>query len=70
MYANVDGSGNVLAIGDRVVGDEILGTIPDDWFKAIQGKYLLVDGHLIAVDGWVAPTPPAGDPSSLVGFEE
>ncbi len=53
---NADELGNVLAAGRNIYGINTECELPVDFYQTFStGKYLFLNGEVVAVEGWVAP---------------
>lgn len=72
IVANEDGSINRIGSITTDNAVEYTGVEPEDFGNTFAlGKYKFINGQIVEVEGWVAPTPPElpGDPGQekLIG---
>jgi hypothetical protein len=59
MYIRTDNKGNIQLISNITNTGciEYIGNTPDDFFETVGfGKYQLLNGAIVPVNGWVMPT--------------
>lgn len=49
--------GEIMTFGEDNLQGSTAIEVPSDWFEFGPAKYIIVDGELVAREGWVDPVP-------------
>ena len=57
LYFHKHADGKIMTFGEDNLQGSIAIEVPSDWFEFGMAKYIIVDGELVAREGWVDPFP-------------
>jgi hypothetical protein len=57
LYFHKHPDGEIMTFGEENLPGSIAIEVPSDWFEFALSKYIIVDGELVAREGWVDPVP-------------